>query len=67
MNIETAGVDLIRKLALGLEIGDTKIWTATHNITIKDFVAPTSIQTPSAVNVTIKKANLNTHFEMNLL
>jgi hypothetical protein len=34
MNMEALAINIIREIAFGVKIGDTKIWTALHEITI---------------------------------
>ena len=52
LNIDHIEVGIKRNIAMGLRIGDTKLWTALHEVTIGDFVEPTG-QAPTFVNVSV--------------
>ena len=51
LNIDNVVVGTKRNLALGLRIGDTKLWTALHEVEIMDFQMPTGAGAPTLHNV----------------
>ena len=55
INIDTVEVGTKRNMAFGLKIGDTKLWTALHEIQIDAAEATPTGQSPYNVSVGPKK------------